>query len=547
MKTHKQDGVAIYTRLSDEDGRDKQSRSIENQRDICLKYAERKGWRVDRIFVDDGYTGTNFDRPDYIKMKKAIEKGDIKCVIVKDLSRFGRNAALMSIELEHFNDDYGLRFISITEDLDATSTNDYSEVFQIMNVLNEMYPKDCSRKIRHSWQNGVSDGKFMFGTPPFGYQRGDTDALQMVVDPVAAQYVKRIFNLYATGTNMRAIAEMLNRERIPSPRGYYYLKKGKSNPVNENNTWSSNTIRGILENEAYIGNLVQGKRRAVSYKNKKRKPVPRDDWYRTENAHEAIIDDLLWEEVQRKRGEKHHSIRKNGKVAIFSGLLKCAECGSVLAHTYAREKSIYRCSRYNTNGYSSCSPHRVYEADLVAIVSAEIRKYASLAVSKREQLIKAIYDRFQEEKSSTQISLTERKKLVVAKIEDNQKLLRSLLEDRSKGLIPDKLFRNQTMAVSNESDMLEDELSLIRSQLIQERDEMQRIELWTGIIEKHLRLETIDRIAVAELIDKIEISEQQSTGKRAMDVTIHFRFVGQMNPKLIEQIYNDISIKNDIA
>ena len=200
----------------------------------------------------------------------------------------------------------------------------------------------------------------MFGTPPFGYRRGVQDNLCLEVDPIAAPYVKRIFSLFAGGESMRQIAETLNREGLPSPRAYYYQTVGKKNPNAESDTWGSNTIRQILENETYTGVLVQGMRRVVSNKNKKRKMAPREDWYRAENAHEPIIDELTWTTVQKRRKDKCQTRRyKRENVGVFSSLLRCGECGSALAHAFARDKPIYRCSHYNNNGKSACSPHSI--------------------------------------------------------------------------------------------------------------------------------------------------------------------------------------------
>lgn len=535
MNPHFLTGVVGYTRISDEDERSseaKESRSIEYQRNMIKKFGEERGLSVEHVFVDDGYSGTSFDRPEYQKMKKLIQKGVIKVLIVKDLSRFGRNAAKMTLELENFNDEYGLRFISITEGIDATSTNDYNEVFQFILVMNEMYPRDCSRKIIYSWKNGVTDGRFMFGTPPYGYIRDPDTRLQLRVDPIAARHVRRIFEMYAGGETMRAIADRLNSEGLKSPRAYYYEKKGKDNPNSESASWGSNTIRQILENEAYIGVLIQGKRRTVSYKNKKRKCVPESEWYRHENAHEPIIEDFLWDAVRRRREQAPRTMtRQNGQIGIFSGLLRCGECGSALAYTTANKTTpIYRCTLYNTNGMSACTPHRLYERTLAQVMSFEIQKYAQLACQSKDSLAKMVWERFQRNNYETANDLSNQQRLMQNKLEKSHAAVRALLDDRANGLLPDKIYNVQMHRLGEEQEGLEEELRQITSKMMRKKDEDKSIKHWINSVERHFDMNLIDRAAAAELIELIIVHEvREPTGKAKFELDITYRFVGRLD------------------
>lgn len=523
--------VGVYTRLSDEDGRNTESRSIETQREICLRYAKERGWTVREVFVDDGYSGTNFDRPAYQEMKDQIENGHIDCIIVKDLSRFGRNAAKMTLELESFNDNYGIRFVSVTEDIDAVSTNDYNEVFQIVLVLNEMYPRDCSKKILAAWKNGVANGKFMYGTAPFGYQRGENNRLIMEVDPVAAECVKRVFRDYAAGHNMRQIAEKLNQEGVPSPRAYYYQKVGRNNPNSEKETWGSNSIRNMLENEAYRGVLIQGKRRTVSYKNKNRKMVPSENWNRTENAHESIIDEILWETVQSKRKEGTFTRRqKNGNVGVFSGLLRCGKCGSALALTMSRETAVYRCNKYNTNGRTACAPHRINEEMLKKVLAEEISRLAVLAEDEENELAKRIADHLQVAQSDTTQALVKKQQKIKHKIDVNQAATKTLFEDRGKGKIPDNIFFSQIEHFSKELENFKEELNEIQAQVSKKKNEGLCVQKWIDIVKKHIDLMSVDRVVATELIDHIIVHESfNESGQRILDLDIYYRFVGNIN------------------
>ncbi len=464
-------------------------------------------------------------------MKAGIERGDIKCVIVKDLSRFGRNAALMTIELERFNDDYGLRFISITEDIDATSTNDYNEVFQIVLVLNEMYPRDCSKKIKASWHNGVTSGKFMFGTPPYGYQRGTNDALRLEVDPVAAKVLKRIFAMYSSGDSMRQIADTLNSEHILCPSAYYYDKKGKANPKADSATWSGNTIRQMLDNETYRGVLIQGKRRAVSYKNKKRKMVAEDNWYRTENAHEALVDEFTWEIARTRRREKSQTRQHGNKqVGVFSSLLRCGSCGAALSYTRYRSKAIYRCSHYNNNGRTACTPHSIGEDELIRVVTQDIQKYACLAHHERNALIQSIWQRLNSDKSESDKILLTRKKKLQIQMDTNESATKMLFEDRAKGYVPDNIFHTQIKHFSEELETLKKDLQEIQHKTRQKRSAEGNINQWLGKIEQQLDLSKIDRAVATELIEHILVYEVPlGDGKRGFELLINYRFVGNLD------------------
>lgn len=518
--------VAIYCRLSNEDGRNTESRSIETQREICMRYAAEHGWTVSQIYVDDGYSGTHFERPDYQRMKMKIERGEIDCVIVKDLSRLGRNAAKMTLELEHFNDNYGLRFISITEDIDAANTNDYNEIFQIVLVLNEMVPRDCSRKIKSSWINGVTNGKFMFGTPPFGYERGRNNNLCLEVDPVAARHVQRIFSLYAGGESMRGIAEIFNREQYPSPRAYYYDKMGRSNPVRESDTWNSNTIRNILENEAYVGVLVQGKRRTISYKNKNRKLVPQEEWHRTESAHDAIIEKELWDFVQqrRKTGSRVRALA-DGEPSIFAGMLTCGECGSPLSRAKSRGRAVYRCSTYNNKGKEACSSHRVSEEVLLNIFRDSIGGYIAKSSIDPQKMEIQVWNQFQEKTKETSRLISARQKRLSVQIDSNQSAMRKLLDEGAKGYLPSTVLQEQLSNLHTELSELWNELNVANEQAkIHKKRRERDSAACLALIEKQLSLEKLDRSFLMQLIEKVVVSERINEKGRNIKLKIKYRF-----------------------
>ena len=433
----------------------------------------------------------------------------------------------MTLELEHFNDNYGLRFISIAEDIDAASTDDYNEIFQIVLVLNEMVPRDCSRKIKSSWVNGVANGKFMFGTPPFGYERGRGNNLQLEVDQIAARYVQRIFSLYARGESMRGIADTLNREKFPSPRAYYYDKVGRDNPVHEAGTWGSNTIRSILENEAYIGVLIQGKRRTISYKNKNRKLVPEDNWYRTENAHDAIVDLELWNTVQqrRKRNPRIRSLA-SGEPSCFAGLLFCGKCGAPLSHTKSRGRSVYRCPTYNYSGKEACTSHRISEEVLLNILRDSISGRLAISSIDPFELEVKIWEQLQNKAQEMGRLIASRQKRLSKQIESNQLAMNRLLEEGSKGDLPSSVFQEHLSHLHTESCVMWKELNTVNEQAKSHKKRRKRdTNTCVELINTQLSVAKIERKLLTQLVEKIDVHEKVIAGqKRELHINVKYRY-----------------------
>ena len=315
MKTYR---VGIYVRLSRDDERQGESVSIENQKLMLQRYCEQQKWEVGEIYVDDGWSGTNFDRPGFIRMMEAVREKWINLVLVKDLSRLGRDY----IEVGKYTDCvfpyYNCRFIALNDGVDTLcQSDDVAMIFK--NVINDIYARDTSRKIRAVRRANAENGRFMGYKPPYGYLRSSEDKHRLVIDPMTSEVVKKIFALRKDQCGIQAIANVLNGDHIPTPRDYAEGVLG--------HIWRRETVRAILNNEAYIGNLVQLKQGSLSYKDRRQKQKPPEEWARVLGTHEPIVDEDTWNAIRKMDGIRP---RRPKKEDLFAGLLYCGICGRAM-------------------------------------------------------------------------------------------------------------------------------------------------------------------------------------------------------------------------
>lgn len=368
--------AAAYLRLSrDDENFCSESVSITNQKALIMDYLEdHPEITLVDIYADDGFSGVNFDRPAFSDMMFDINVGRIDCVIVKDLSRLGRNTTKVGQLKDEFFPSKGIRFIAINDNVDTKGGIDENDVADFKLLFNEYYVKDISKKIRSSLRASAKQGLFIGSYAPYGYCKSNEDKHKLVIDECAAQIVRRIFNEFSEGKSGREIADELNSENILSPLAY---RRKKLNKEYKQYSWSSHTIHEMLKNEVYFGNMVQHKRENVSYKLKQRRFVDEQDQIVVYGTHKAIIDDDLKTAVskifeQNKQRRNRKTLSGDRLPILFSGLLVCADCGGKLAATTKHGKRCYRCSKYNNSGSVACSSHYITEEDLLALVKKKI-------------------------------------------------------------------------------------------------------------------------------------------------------------------------------
>ena len=544
--TEKTYNVGIYCRLSNDDERDGESVSIENQKLLLQSYVRQMGWNETDVYIDDGYSGTNFNRPGVQRLIEDAKAKRINLILVKDLSRFGRNYIEFGQYTDYLFPSLGCRFIALNNGIDTMSNNGSTDVMCFLNLFNEFYSRDTSKKVKAVKRACAENGKFMGTYPAYGYKRDPEDKHHLVIDEGIAPVVCRIFSMRAAGMGFHTIAVQLNEEGVPSPGMLYYQRKGKEDPRRVNHKWASETVRQIVRNEVYIGNMVQGKTGTVSYKNKKLISKPEDEWIRVEGTHEAIISRDVWDTVQsidRKRVRKNAA--SDGIRSIFTGLVYCADCGFKMRnHT---EKFTYKdgtsgryssfiCGNYARSGKSACTIHTIYENALEKIVLEDIREKARFAAHDPEQLAQHIVRLKDKESRSRLTSLEQELKAVKARLVELERLMQNLYEDKCTGSIPQSVF--QTLMHRYESERAEkaDALPELERKVKAGMENRQDAGRWTEIIRQYTEITKLDESILFALVDRIEVGEAQKVkGVRVRDVKVYYRYVGNVDDAVAEE------------
>ena len=544
--TEKTYNVGIYCRLSNDDERDGESVSIENQKLLLQSYVRQMGWNEVDVYIDDGYTGTNFNRPGVQRLIEDAKAKRINLILVKDLSRFGRNYIEIGQYTDYLFPSIGCRFVALNNGVDTESNNGSTDVMCFLNLFNEFYSRDTSKKVKAVKRACAENGKFMGTYPAYGYKRDPADKHHLVIDEDTAPIVRRIFSMRATGMGFTGIAAQLNEEGIPSPGMLYYQRRGKADPRRVNHKWAGETVKHLIRNEVYIGNMVQGKTGTVSYKNKKLISKPEDEWIRVEGTHEPIISLDVWDTVQ---GIDQKRVRKNaasdGIRSVFTGLVYCAECGFKMRnHT---EKFTYKdgspgryssfiCGNYARSGKSACTIHTIYENVLEQIVLEDIREKARFAAHDPEMLAQHILRLKDKEAQSHRTSCEQELKAVKTRLDELERLMQSLYEDKYSGTVPQSVFQTLIRKYETERAKKAAALPELELKLKAHMENRQDAGRWTEIIRQYTEITKLDESMLFALVDRIEVGEAQKVrGVRVRDVKVYYRYVGNVDDAVAEE------------
>lgn len=407
-------------------------------------------------------------------------------------------------------------------------------------MFNEFYSRDISKKIRLARRAQYQNGKFVGNWYPFGYVKAPGDKHALIIDEEAAAIVRRIFDMYNSGSGMLSIATALTDEGIPCPRDYYYAKHHDvENPYPMLHSWGRTTIRQILNHEVYIGNMVQGKTTTQSYKSKKQVRKPKDEWIRVENTHEPIIDRETWDMAQALMKQKYRKA-KNGEITMFSGILKCADCGHSMIFTeqqYPKKETrtiqsykSYACGTYRAHGKKVCSSHTITLDLITKVVLNDIRKYACIASSDEASVIEEILAAKGDVEERRLADCKGELKAANTRLKDLQKLTQTLYEDRVTGKIPEHVFSELMATYEAEREEKTQAIARCHEVIDAVGKTTQDASAWTRAIKKYTALEELDRGIVLELIDKIEVGQAHKVEKvKHQDVTIYYKFVGNIS------------------
>ncbi len=551
--------VGVYCRLSDED-RDKlnkndDSDSIVNQRSMCLKYANQNRWNVVDIYSDDDFSGAGTYRPDFERLIKDCESGKINLVLCKSQSRFSRDMEVIERYLHNKFIEWGVRFVSIVDNAD-TSIESNKKSRQINGLINEWYLDDLSTNIKKSLKNKREDGLFMGSFAPYGYDRSEEDKHKLVIDPVAAEVVKKIFKMYAEGNGYYKICEYLNNNNIP-PRSVYKKQKGSkfvcSNCDYKNVQWNPDTIAQMLRNEFYIGNLVQGKITSMGYKVHKFKKVAEKDWCRIENSHEPIIDMETWNKVQKILGT-HLSPTKTGEIHYLSRKVYCMECDKV----FMRNVYSVKGEKTGKRAYLQCKGAKKYHTcdNNKAIRMDELETILLNAIN---DLLDNYYDqnnlqelynrRSQQDTSNCEIIKVLEKENVIElakyyarfgeiavidldaamnlnkKIEDNKTFYRNLYEDKVKGTITEDMFSMMSSDYLREIEAMTKRVETIDNEISNLQVIKEERKQADEILKKYKHIKELNKVIVDEFIDKVYVGVyDKETKTRDIEIEWNLEF-----------------------
>ena len=529
--------VGIYCRLSNDDERDGESVSIENQKLLLQRYVREQGWNEIDVYIDDGYSGTNFQRPGVQRLIADAKAKRINVILVKDLSRFGRNYIEFGQYTDYLFPSIGCRFIALNNGIDTVKNDGSTDVMCFLNLFNEFYSRDTSKKVKAVKKACAENGKYMGIHPPYGYKRDPLDKHHFIIDEETAPLVRRMFAMRASGTPFRKIATTLNAEGIQPPGELYYQRQGRSNPRRVNHLWNESTVKVMLRNEAYIGNMVQGKCGTLSYKSKKLVAKPKDQWIRVEGTHEPIISREIWDTVvaiDQKRVRKSNTA--DGVRSIFTGLVYCADCGFKMRNHVERftykdgspgRYSSFICGSYSRSGKCACTVHTIYEDALKQLVLADIREKAQYAEYDRERLLAQIIRLKDRERHNRTASYEQELKAASARVSELERLMQNLYEDKCTGVVPQSVF--QTLMKKYETERAQKAAAIpelerkVRTQMENRHD----ADRWAEIIRRYTEITELDETILFELVDRIEVGEARKVGKtRIQDVKVFYRYVG---------------------
>ena len=521
----------LYCRLSNEDSQDGESNSIQNQRELLTKYARDHGYTNLKILVDDGYTGTNFNRPGVQEGFELVKQGLVGCWLCKDLSRFGRDYLTVGQYTDIIFPSYDVRFIAVNDGVDS-QRGDGDGFAAIRNLFNEWYARDISKKRRISNKIKGNAGEPM-GQPPYGYIKDPNDPKHWIVDDEAAQVVRRVYSMTLEGFGTEQIATRLEKDGVLTPRAYWLTKgikrpgKGKQQPPTK---WNSSTITKILSLQEYCGDILNFKTYSKSYKNKKRIDNDRENWVVFQDVHEAIIERAVYEQVQQKRGKIRKRRTNNGEHNMFSGLLVCADCGSNLHFHFNQgnpEIKYFNCSNYKGNRGTCTSTHYVRVDFLEEVVLGEIRRLTKFASLYEDEFVKAVIGHSQQAEQTDRKLKEKELKTLLARDEELDGLFERIYEDNVSGKLSDDRFAKMSRRYEDEQKELSEKIKKLRSEIEKQSSRSMTTDMFIGLVRKYTRARKLTPRMLNELIEKIEVfNAEKIDGVWEQRLRIHYNCVG---------------------
>ena len=524
--------TALYCRLSRDDELSGDSNSIVHQKEILSAYAEKRGLGNTRFYVDDGYSGTNFNRPDFLRMMDDVNNGLVGTIIVKDMSRFGRDYIMVGYYTEIMLPQMDIRFIAVNDNVDSENQAD-NDFTPFRNIINEWYAKDTSKKIRSVLKAKGNSGKHLSVIPPFGYKKDPNDKEKWIIDEDAAQIVRKIYRLYLDGNTMGGIARMLTAEGIETPKLYAEnrgIKHYKAATYPE--IWSRISVEYILSNYEYTGSTVNFKTKRKSFKNKKQWIQSKEDWAVFEGTQEAIIDKETFETVQKMRGTKR-AYTKFNEVNIFSGLLYCADCGgrmTIRRRKEDRRKDAFICSTYRKKKKNLCTEHAIKVSALDQIVLQDIRKVCAYIKQYEQEFVEEFRKCSVKESARLQLMGKSELKKAENRLSEIERIIVKLYEEKVCGRMPEERFELLAKNYETEQAELKQKTEALKASLAAKEERDGSLEKFVSLVRSYTEVQNLTPEILNSFIDKIYIGKpERIDGQRVQEVKIIYKLVGAVN------------------
>ena len=524
------DITALYCRLSCDDDSQGDSNSIKNQKTILSKYASEHGMSNPQFYVDDGYSGTNFNRPDFQRMIRDVDAGLVKTVIVKDMSRLGRDYLKVGYYSEVYFNEADVHFIAINDGVDNQFETD-SDFTPFRNIINEWYAKDTSKKVRAVFKAKGNSGKHLCTCPPYGYKKDESNKEQWIVDEEAAKVVKEIFSLCMKGYGPTQIARILTERGIDTPT-VHNRKCGlpaTSLKMEFPNIWNTEAVIHILENMNYCGHTVNFTTKKKSYKNKKKIRLPREDWVIFKDTHEALIDEDTYETVQRIRKAKRKQTDM-GEMSVFSGIVFCADCGKKMylcRCSKSTQKEYFNCSTYRKKSKSLCSSHQITVEAVEHIVLTDLQRVLGMAKDNEKQFVGMLQTAKSKEIRKDLSTKTKECDEAEKRVKALDRIIQSLYEDKVCGTLTDERFVKMSQAYEQEQETLTERIKVLRKELSTAKEDADNVTKFMRLVKRYTEITELTPEVVREFIEKVIVHQAEKVnGKKRQAVEIIYNCVG---------------------
>ncbi len=509
-----------------------ESYSIGNQKKLLTKAAKDMGYTNIVIFIDDGVSGVTMNRPGFNEMMRQLEEGRASALFVKDLSRLGRNYIEVGRLMEEFFPEHDIRLVAVSDNIDTAEGE--NELAPIRNLFNEWYARDISKKRRISNKIKGNAGEPL-GQPPYGYIKDPDNPKHWIIEEEAASTVRRIFSMTLDGLGPEQIAAQLERDGVLTPRAYWQqrgVKRPGKGDLDRPTKWGKTTIMQMLSIQEYCGDILNFKTYSKSYKNKKRIDNDRENWLVFKDVHEPIIDRVIWEQIQEKRGKIRKRKPKDGERNIFSGLLVCADCGHNLNYHFNQgnhDIKYFNCSNYRGNRGTCSSTHYIRVDFLEQVVWGEIKRLTKFAIHYEDQFLEAVMGSSQ--KSAEAEHKRKQKELAAAQARDNELdiLFERIYEDNLAGKLSDERFAKMSQRYEAEQAELAEKMKLLHHEIDKLSSNSVSTDLFLSTVRKYTRAKKLTPRMLNELINRIEVHQAEKiNGEWVQRLTIHYNCIGAL-------------------